>query len=109
VNRNEVVELLAFAVLPHIKTCGHEVNYNELHDDLIPLNEDMISSIIGTLQSHYNCLGLSCDDVGRHDGTDTRLPECSDVTMIAGYLPENATKTNMVSDFCVYLNACRNR
>jgi hypothetical protein len=110
-NKNKVVELMAFAVLPHIKTCGHEVAYNDLHDNLIlaSLSEDMISFTIETLQSHYNCLGLSCDDVGRHDDLDILLPECSDITMIAGYLPENATKTNMVRDFCVNLNACRDR
>jgi hypothetical protein len=100
---------MVFAVLPHIKTCGHEVTYDELHENLIlALSEDMISPTIETLQSHYNCLGLSCDDVGRHDGLDIMISECSDVTMIAGYLPENATKTNMVRDFCVNLNACRN-
>jgi hypothetical protein len=102
---------MAFATLPHIKTCGHEVMFDDLHKKLIQefSSEDEIYAIIENIQSHYNCLGLSCDDVGSHnrDGdswdsfaASTKLPECSDVTMIAGYLPENATKTNACRHLC---------
>ncbi len=101
---------MAFATLPHIKTCGHEVMFDNLHEKLIEelSGEDDIYAIIENIQSHYNCLGLSCDDVGSHNregdawdsfAASTKLPECSDVTMITGYSPENATKTNMVSEF----------
>lgn len=110
---------MAFATLPHIKTCGHEVTFDDLHNTLIKgFGENVISATIETYQSYYNCLGLSCDDVGSYDralgawdsvAADIMLPECLDITMIAGYLPENATKTNMVSKFCVNLNVCRNR
>lgn len=102
-NAKKVVELMAFATLPHIKSCGHHVIFDDLKGYLITgfsEDGDKIATTIETLQSHYNCLGLSCIDVGHHDATEgssITAPECSDVTMIAGYVPENITKTNMVA------------
>jgi len=99
----KTVELMAFATLPHIKSCGHHVMFDELKGYLVSAFDDdgdKIASTIQTLQSHYNCLGLSCSDVGRHvtnEGSSTVAPACSDVSMIAGYVPENITKTNMVA------------
>ena len=90
---------MAFSVLPHIKTCGHEAEYENLYNDLIGdgFEEDIIGDTLSELQSHYNCLGLSCGDVGRHNKESSMHPQCSDNLDIVGYTPVNATKTNMVS------------
>lgn len=94
-----MVELMSFATLPLIKMCGHEAIYEIFYDDLVSssFDDDMIGDIVTTLQSHYNCLGLSCGEVGRHTKDSSEHPECSDTSYIAGYAPVNATKTNMVS------------
>ena len=97
----QAVELMAFATLPRIKTCGHEAAYETLQADLIinKYNTDMLANITATLQSRYNCLGLTCDDVGRHT-QDNMSPECAVNLNIAGYSPVDAQKTNMVRFFC---------
>ena len=105
--KHEIVELMAFAVLPQIKTCGHEAAYDRLYKDLVTngLDESMMPKTINVLQDHYNCLGLTCGDVGRHTSEDSKYPSCSDNLDIAGYVPVNETKTNMVSlhkSFCKY-------
>ena len=66
--KQQAVELMAFATLPRIKTCGHEVEYETLHADLVTdkFDDDMFVVIMTTLERHYNCLGLTCDDIGRH-------------------------------------------
>ena len=89
---------MAFATLPHIKTCGHEMSYDTLYEHLVSNGFDdvVLGDTIATLQSHYNCLGLQCSDVGRHVKDSSMHPECSDNLAIAGYTPVNATKTNMV-------------
>ncbi len=100
--KQQVVELMAFATLPRIKTCGHEAAYEMLQADLIRdrFNSDMFMNITTTLQSHYNCLGLSCDDVGRHIQDSLSL-ECTENLDLAGYSPVNASKANMVRFVCV--------
>jgi len=97
--KQEAVELMSFATLPHIKTCGHESVYESIYDNLIRggFDEDMIPNAVTILQSHYNCLGLSCDDVGRHTKDSSMHPQCSENLDIAGYAPVNATKTNMIA------------
>lgn len=98
VEKQQVVELMAFATLPRIKTCGHEAAYEMLQADLIryKFQDEMLFDIMTTLQSQYNCLGMTCDDVGRHT-EDSMSPECTENLSIAGYSPVNATQTNMVS------------
>ena len=93
-----MVKLMAFAVLPQIKSCGHDAVYEKLYDDLVGggFEEDMIADTLSILQSHYNCLGLTCDEVGRHTEATSMHPTCSENHDIAGYTPVNATKTNMV-------------
>ncbi len=90
---------MAFATLPHIKTCGHEMSYDTLYEHLVSdgFDDVVLGDTIATLQSHYNCLGLQCSDVGRHVKDSSMHPECSDNLDIAGYTPVNATKTNMVA------------
>ena len=80
-------------------SCGHEVEYANLYVKLVDdgFEESMISDVLSVVQSHYNCLGLSCNDVGRHIALSSSYPECFDKLDIAGYAPANATKTNMVS------------
>ena len=90
---------MAFAVLPHIRSCGHNTAFDTAYDKMVKngFTEDQAGDILSILQSHYNCLGLSCDDVGRHEQETSVHPRCSDNLDIAGYAPTNATKTNMVS------------
>lgn len=96
--KQQMVELMAFATLPRIKTCGHEAAYEMLQADLIrdKFQDEMLVNITTTLQSQYNCLGMTCDDVGRHT-EDSMSPECTENLNIAGYSPVNATQTHMVS------------
>ena len=96
--KQQVVELMAFATLPRIKICGHDKIYDALQGDLIAdrYSEEMFVDIMTKLQSHYNCLKLSCEDIGRHT-QDSTSPECVDNFDLAGYSPMNGTKTNMVS------------
>lgn len=97
-DRREITELMAFATVPHIKKCGHEVKYDYLYKILITeFKEDGISDALSVLQNHYNCLGLTCSDIGRHDKETSAHPKCSDNMLIVGYTPVNETKTNMIS------------
>jgi hypothetical protein len=97
--KEEAVELNAFAVLPLIKACGHETAYEDLYTDLVKtgFDQSMIGGALGIIQSHYNCLGLTCADVGRHQLESDSYPQCSDNLDIIGYTPVNATKTNMIA------------
>ena len=49
-------------------TCGHHKDYRKLCTILIDNNfeESMTQEILSIVQSHYNCIGLSCDDMGFH-------------------------------------------
>jgi len=97
--KQEMVELMSFAVLPHIKACGHEAASEKLYNDLVGggFEERMSSDTLSVLQSHYNCLGLSCGEIGRHTAASSAHPLCTDNHDIAGYTPINATKTNMLA------------
>jgi hypothetical protein len=92
-----MVELASFAVLPHIMNCGHEMLYDDLYDKLAANNFDKsdIPSVTSAIHSHLNCLGLSCNDVGKY--TNTLYPDCSDNLDIVGYVPNDPKSTNMVS------------
>jgi hypothetical protein len=92
------VELYAFAVLPHIARCGHESLKDSLYEDIVNGEFDpaLTPTIINTLHDQLNCLGLKCDDIGRHVLADEVYPECQDDFDMLGYTPVNATKTNMV-------------
>ena len=96
----DMVELASFAVLPLIMTCGHEMVYDDLYNKLSTRNFDKsdIPSVTDAIHSHLNCLGLSCDDIGKHTSGYgiTWYPECSDNLDIVGYIPINPTPTNMV-------------
>lgn len=97
----DMVELASFAVLPLIMTCGHEMVYDDLYNKLSTRNFDKsdIPSVTDAIHSHLNCLGLSCDDIGKHTSGYgiSWYPECSDNLDIVGYVPINPTPTNMVS------------
>jgi len=98
--KQEVVELMAFAVTPHISTCGHSAVFRQAYDSLVTDGfsvDTKVGDIISQLQSHYNCLGLKCDDVGRHSKDSTMHPECSENLDIAGYTPVDGVKTNMLA------------
>ena len=95
----EEAELMAFAVLPHIATCGHQAVYRQLYDILITdgFDEAKLGDVITQLQSNYNCLGLTCKDIGRSINDSSEHPECLENLDIAGYSPINVTKTNMLA------------
>ena len=97
--REEMVELLSFATLPHIKTCGHDASFDAMYKKLITdgFEEHMIRDAISVLQNHYNCLGLTCKDIGRHIKLSTSEVPCSMNLDIIGYTPLNSTKTNMIA------------
>ena len=54
--KQEMVELMAFANLPRIQTCGHEAVYKTFYDDLIAggFKEEMVGDVVTTLQSHVS-------------------------------------------------------
>ena len=97
----DMVELASFAVLPRIMTCGHEMLYDDLYSKVGSRNFDKsdIPSVTSAIHSHLNCLGLTCDDIGKHTaGNDISwYPDCSDNLDIAGYVPTKPKSTNMVS------------
>ncbi|KAL7554731.1 hypothetical protein ACHAWF_018259 [Thalassiosira exigua] len=95
--KSEMVELMAFATLPHIKTCGHEDAYDTMYKILVDkFDVAKVGDVLSVFQSHYNCFGLSCSDIGVHTA-DANAPECSDGLDIVGYSPKNATKTNEIA------------
>jgi len=98
-DKEKIVELMAFAVLPHISACGHESAYKTEYQKLVGdgFEASMIPDTLSLLQRHYNCLGLSCDDVGRHINASNEHPQCLDNLDIGGYTPDNSTKTNMIA------------
>ena len=92
------VELYSFAVLPHIARCGHEDMKESLYNDLVfgTYHPTQTPAIIDVLHNQLNCLGLKCDDIGRHVLADGTYPTCDDNFSLMSYNPANATKTNMV-------------
>ena len=61
--KQEMVELMAFANLPRIKTCGHDAVYKTFFDHLIAggFKEDMVGDVVTTLQSHVSSImGYFC-------------------------------------------------
>lgn len=93
------VELYGFAFMPHIARCGHDDLKQSLYDDIIEGSFDASQApdIIDALHRQLNCLGLKCEDIGRHINADDSYPECDDGFVMKGYYaPLNATETNMV-------------
>ena len=98
IKKEAFVELYAFAILPHISRCGHEDLKDSLYEDLVvgDFNPEMIPKVVNVLHDQLNCLGLKCEDIGRHVNAAESYPECQDNFDMLGYSPHNATKTNMV-------------
>jgi hypothetical protein len=97
----DMVELLSFAVLPRIMACGHEMLYDDLYEKLATRNFEKGSIPFATsaIHSHLSCIGLSCDDIGKHAAAlgTSLYPDCYDNFDIVGYVPVNPKSTNLVS------------
>eukprot|EP00804_Cyclotella_cryptica_P018112 CCRYP_005898-RB/>CCRYP_005898-RB protein AED:0.02 eAED:0.02 QI:1433/1/1/1/0.93/0.88/17/82/2547 len=91
------VELYYFAFLPHIARCGHDGLKDSLYNDLVVgnFNPFFAPDVIDSIHSQLNCLGLQCEDIGRHILADESYPECLDNVDLLGYTPANGTRTNM--------------
>lgn len=84
------IELYALSFLPRVEACNPTA-YKKLLTLLVrnTLKEDDKDEAIGTLQSIYNCLGFSCEDIGSYQSGE--VPTCSDDEVqpegLAGYVP----------------------
>lgn len=112
-NKKEAwVELYSFAFLPHFARCGHEDLKDSLYSDLVvgTYHESQTPDIIDALHKQLNCLGLKCEDIGRHVLADDTYPLCDDDFNLLSYKLVNATKTNMVRllSLCSITNAITN-
>jgi len=89
--RNDLdrIKLYGHAVVPLVAGC-RESTYNNLKEKLITseYSSDTLNEIIYELQSTYDCLGITCKDVGIFIGAG--MPTCykrQDLTAFAGYTP----------------------
>lgn len=90
-NDNPRVQMYAQAVTPLIAACDPTL-YEYLHLKLIggDYNVIEVEDIIGKLRTSFECLGISCSDVGRHiSETDNTCVDTPKTNAFAGYVPNN--------------------
>lgn len=104
--RNRMV-LYALTVLPFISICDEDT-FDDLFYDLVTDVDSYDSATftdhIETLYSRFECLGISCDMVGKSIYSDEGWPECigpSTTKEIAGYLA-TSDASFQVSFFSLY-------
>jgi len=104
-------ELYALAVSPLISLCDKSVSYS-LIDKLI-INKSsfapsMLDSIFSDIQSTYECLGITCDEVGAYSDADGTIivPECYDngTTVASELSPINFAGYNATMNVTHVLN-----
>jgi len=83
------IKLYGHAVVPLIAGC-RKSSYNYLKEKLINsvYSSDVRDEVISELQSTFDCLSITCKDVGDYIGVD--MPTCNkrqDLAAFAGYTP----------------------
>lgn len=84
------IKMYAYAFIPQIAQCKHS-KFVYLRDKLIrntSFDKSEFKKIIGVIQSTFDCLGFTCDEVGAYK--DDVLPKCVDIPPpypLAGYHP----------------------
>ena len=80
------IELYAFSIMPLIAGCN-PASYNLLKHLLVDqrFKIDDLDAVMRALENSYNCLGITCDDVGIFMNTENT---CNDkITSMAGFVP----------------------
>ena len=88
-NDRERVKLYAQAVAPLTAACNPEL-FEYLNDKVIggSYNVIEVEDIVERLRTCYDCLGISCDDVGQHvSETDNICVDTPKQNPLAGYVP----------------------
>jgi len=99
------VELYGVSLIGLVAGCSDSV-YNGLLDNFVPLkytDASKFDEILGMLQSTYDCLGVSCRDIGAYM-TDV-VPECTDISRsvpLAGYVPSTDVHPHAKIDLDIY-------
>lgn len=99
------VKLYALAVIPQISQCK-ESKFLFLRDKLIfnqHYEKEEFRKIIAVLQSTFDCLGITCDEIGAYK--DDKLPKCVDVPPpypLAGYHPTTDVHQHGKIDLDIY-------
>eukprot|EP00587_Corethron_hystrix_P002065 CAMPEP_0113304386 /NCGR_PEP_ID=MMETSP0010_2-20120614/4432_1 /TAXON_ID=216773 ORGANISM="Corethron hystrix, Strain 308" /NCGR_SAMPLE_ID=MMETSP0010_2 /ASSEMBLY_ACC=CAM_ASM_000155 /LENGTH=631 /DNA_ID=CAMNT_0000158591 /DNA_START=104 /DNA_END=1999 /DNA_ORIENTATION=+ /assembly_acc=CAM_ASM_000155 len=106
VNEARMISVFARAVVPSIYGCSPSV-YSTLSASLYNPDKDFMSygfnHILAKLQSVYECLGITCEDVGSyHKGA---VAQCTDPVQdgpdfdsIAGYVPTTNVRPHLLID-----------
>jgi len=90
------LKLYALAFLPLIEGCN-EVDFAELFADFfITDNDKNALEVMGKLQDAYECLGISCDDVGMSDTYP--CVDKNQKTQIVGYEPSYDVRESLKID-----------
>ena len=95
-----VVRMYALAIVPQLSVC-HPSSHAFLQKSLIfdDFKEENFSSLLAALQSTYECLGITCADVGTF--MKGRVPQCADVPdnlPLAGFSPDTPVKQHAKID-----------
>ena len=100
----DFIELYALSILPRVDACNPAA-YSTLLSMLVrnPLQADGKEEAIGTLQSVFGCLGITCEDIGSYQSGE--VPLCSDDVQqpegLAGYYPTSDVHPVSAHDLCV--------
>ena len=84
------IELYALSFLPRVEACDPTA-YKKLFTMMVrnTLKEADKAEAIGTLQSIYDCIGVTCEDIGSYESGE--VPACADDEVqpegLAGYSP----------------------
>lgn len=94
-NDKDRVKLYGRAFWPLVAGCS-EVTFTALKDKLMNANYNVIEvdDIIARIETTYECLGFTCDDVGVHE--DQTKQTCLDIPVlnkIAGYAPQTDVRS----------------
>ena len=95
------IKIYSVAVVPQISACS-DMDHAFLKSVLIDGDDyknDMFYTILHTLQKNFDCLGISCDDVGAYK--TSIVPKCSDKPVgfpIGGFVPTNDVREQVKLD-----------
>lgn len=94
-NDKERVKLYARGVIPMVSVCSN-ATYTDLSRQLFNAEYNVVEldNIIAHLETAYECLGITCDDVGVHVSQTTQTCEDTPVlSPLAGYIPETDVRS----------------
>jgi hypothetical protein len=100
-NDKDRVKMYARAVLPMVAGCSAST-YASLSEKLFAEDYNVVevNDIIARLQTTYECLGFTCEDVGNHELDSTKSCIDPDVlSPLAGYVPQSDVRS-VSGSFC---------